>query len=309
MLCAALLLVRKPYPVVTRYDEEKYFEDVNTRLKCPFPSLMDMPSVSLSVIVPAYCEERRLPPMLDSCFEYLERRCRNEAKFTYEVIIVSDGSTDETCQVAMRYVKEYGSDKVRLLNLIKNRGKGGAVRLGVQSSRGAFILFADADGATRFSDLDKLYSRFNQVLAKAQFKDSEWKYRSIICGSRAHLEQESIATRSFFRTILMYGFHFLVWFFAVRSIRDTQCGFKLFTRSAARICFPNLHIERWAFDVELLYIAEALNIPAEEVSVYWTEIDGSKVTPVWSWIEMGSDLFLIWLRYKLGAWKLLVKGE
>jgi len=146
-------------------------------------------------------------------------------------------------------------------------------------------------------------------LAKAQFKDSEWKYRSIICGSRAHLEQESIATRSFFRTILMYGFHFLVWFFAVRSIRDTQCGFKLFTRSAARICFPNLHIERWAFDVELLYIAEALNIPAEEVSVYWTEIDGSKVTPVWSWIEMGSDLFLIWLRYKLGAWKLLVKGE
>lgn len=68
---------------------------------------------------------------------------------------------------------------------------------------------------------------------------------AISIGSRAHLEDEAVASRSIFRTVLMYGFHFLVWFFAVRGIRDTQCGFKLLTRKAARICFDNLHVERW----------------------------------------------------------------
>lgn len=146
----------------------------------------------------------------------------------------------------------------------------------------------------------------------------------ISVGSRAHLEEVAIASRSFFRTILMYGFHFLVWLFAVREIKDTQCGFKLFTRRAARICFESLHVERWylakrllmacvivfflifrAFDVEMLYIAQTLKIQIAEVCVNWTEIEGSKVTPVWSWIQMGKDLGLIWLRYTIGAWKIV----
>lgn len=134
--------------------------------------------------------------------------------------------------------------------------------------------------------------------------DAAAEKRAIVVGSRAHLQDDAVATRSFFRTFLMYGFHFLVWLFAVRNVRDTQCGFKLLTRRAARVCFGNLHVERWAFDVELLYVAERLDIPVREVAVNWTEIDGSKVTPFWSWLQMGRDLGLIWLRYKLGAWKL-----
>lgn len=126
----------------------------------------------------------------------------------------------------------------------------------------------------------------------------------IVIGSRAHLEDNAIATRSFFRTILMHGFHFLVWLFAVRGVRDTQCGFKMFTRRSARILFEIMHVERWAFDVELLYVAQALRMPIREVAVNWTEIDGSKVTPFWSWLQMGRDLFLIWFRYTIGAWSL-----
>jgi dolichyl-phosphate beta-glucosyltransferase len=109
----------------------------------------------------------------------------------------------------------------------------------MQSSRGRFLLFADADGATKFSD----YTKLENSLLKTSKKD--WKTEAIAIGSRAHLEKESTATRSLFRTILMHGFHLLVWLFAVRTIKDTQCGFKLLTRSAARRIFEIMHVERW----------------------------------------------------------------
>lgn len=102
----------------------------------------------------------------------------------------------------------------------------------------------------------------------------------------------------------MHGFHFLVWFFCVRKVKDTQCGFKLLTRESARIIFNALHIERWAFDVEMLYIAESLKMPIAEVGVNWMEIEGSKLTPFWSWLQMGRDLLLIWLKYRVNAWKI-----
>ncbi|XP_018319897.1 dolichyl-phosphate beta-glucosyltransferase [Agrilus planipennis] len=305
-----MLAVCKPYPIVYRSRKEKCFINPVNSESILFPSIHDQPSVHLSVIIPAYNEEDRLGLMLDECLEFLELRSKS-GTFKYEIIVVSDGSKDKTVQVANEYCKKLGIDKFRTLELEKNRGKGGAVRLGVQSARGAVILFADADGATKFCDLAKLEDSLESLIQGNYLND----YRSvsskmaIVVGSRAHLEKEAVATRSLFRVVLMYGFHFLVWLFAVRGIRDTQCGFKLFTREAARICFENLHIERWAFDVELLKIAEYLKIPINEVAVNWTEIDGSKVTPVLSWIEMGLDLALIWIRYFVGAWKIKTQED
>lgn len=167
------------------------------------------------------------------------------------------------------------------------------------SARGRRMLFADADGATKFADLEKV-----EVEMRKLMPPDEWENPAIVIGSRAHLEKDAIASRSFFRTILMHGFHFLVWLFAVRGIKDTQCGFKLLTRSAAQHLFNLLHVERWAFDVELLFLAQSLKMPIEEVCVNWTEIEGSKITPVWTWIQMGCDLFLIWFRYAIGAWQI-----
>ncbi|CAH0777955.1 unnamed protein product [Bemisia tabaci] len=244
--------------------------------------------------------------MLDECLEFLEEREKKTQGFTYELIIVSDGSNDKTVEVASDYSSKYGSEKIKVLELIKNRGKGGAVRLGMLSARGAILLFADADGATKFAELEKL-EQYLSLLCKADIiKDQATiaKKHAIVCGSRAHLEEEAVASRTFFRTLLMHGFHLAVWLLATQKIRDTQCGFKLLTRETAKICFSNLHVERWAFDVELLYIADCFNIPVGEVAVTWTEIPGSKIVPVLSWIQMGRDLVLIWLRYKVGAWKL-----
>lgn len=294
------ILSSTAYPKIVRYEKEKFFQ-TSTGKKQAFPSILDQPSLYLSVIVPSYNEEDRLPVMMEETLQFLESKTSNKSgagdswsKEGYEIIVVDDGSRDCTSKVAMMYVEKYGDDKVRLLKLEKNRGKGGAVRLGMLSARGRYVLMVDADGATRFSDLDKLFAEIKKLP-----KDC-----AIAVGSRSHLEQESIAERSFFRTVLMKGFHLIVWLFCVRSVHDSQCGFKLLTRKAAHICFLNLHVERWAFDVELLLIAEKLSMNVTEVAVNWTEIDGSKVVPVFTWLQMGRDIFLIWLHHFLGLWKI-----
>ncbi|XP_038213580.1 dolichyl-phosphate beta-glucosyltransferase [Zerene cesonia] len=301
-----LLKFTKPYPIVERFKEEETYKDPKTKSKNNFPDLNDPFKVHLSIIVPAYNEEERLPPMLDEAFEFLENRIESQPGYTYEIVVVSDGSKDKTVSVAEKYVEKYGCEKIRCLELVKNRGKGGAVKLGIFSCRGATILFADADGASKFEDLKKLEAALKEITKYDPLTQPEAisKSKTIVIGSRAHLEKESLAKRNIFRNILMYGFHFLVWLFTVKGVRDTQCGFKLFTRQAARTCFESLHVNRWAFDVELLYIAQKLNIPIVEIPVRWTEIEGSKITPVLSWIQMGLDLALIWLKYKIGAWKI-----
>uniref|UniRef100_A0A672N290 Dolichyl-phosphate beta-glucosyltransferase n=1 Tax=Sinocyclocheilus grahami TaxID=75366 RepID=A0A672N290_SINGR len=255
----------------TRHEKEKHFLAADGKEES-FPNLMDPPSLELSVV-------------------------KENPSFTYEVIVVDDGSKDKTTEVAMKYTKKYGAQKVRVLTLVKNRGKGGAVRMGTLSCRGRLILMADADGATKFADIENVEEGLESI-------DEKPDNMAISCGSRAHLEKVSVAQRSLFRTFLMYGFHFLVWFFCVRGIKDTQCGFKLFTREAALKTFSSLHVERWAFDVELLFIAQCFEIPVVEVAVNWTEIEGSKLVPFWSWLQMGRDLVLIRLRYLTGAWRL-----
>ncbi|KAH7713109.1 dolichyl-phosphate beta-glucosyltransferase [Aphelenchoides avenae] len=262
------------------------------------------PSVYLSVIVPAMNEQDRLPVMLDECLEYLEGRVRQEKQFTYEVIVVDDGSRDRTADIAFDYSAKY---PVHVLQLPKNVGKGGTVRNGVHCASGQFVLFADADGATKFADVEKLEREMRRLCNGEQDskrKDVDWTHPAVVVGSRAHLEKDSIAQRSLFRTILMYGFHLAVYVFTVRTVRDTQCGFKMFSRAAAAKLFPQMHIERWAFDVELLYLAERLDIPVAEVAVAWQEIEGSKVTPFFSWIQMGRDILLIWFRYTFRIWRI-----
>uniref|UniRef100_A0A8C1U3A9 Dolichyl-phosphate beta-glucosyltransferase n=1 Tax=Cyprinus carpio TaxID=7962 RepID=A0A8C1U3A9_CYPCA len=290
----------------TRHEKEKHFLTADGKEES-FPSLMDPPSLELSVVVPSYNEELRLPVMMDEAMEYLEKRQKKNPSFTYEVIVVDDGSKDKTTEVAMKYTKKYGAQKVRVLTLVKNRGKGGAVKMGTLSSRGRLILMADADGATKFADIEKVEEGLESITEKPvrlhffqEIRLSDYQ-QTFLCQK---ISENIFSCRSLFRTFLMYGFHFLVWFFCVRGIKDTQCGFKLFTREAALKTFSSLHVERWAFDVELLFIAQCFDIPVVEVAVNWTEIEGSKLVPFWSWLQMGRDLVFIRLRYLTGAWRL-----
>ncbi|WFD41473.1 dolichyl-phosphate beta-glucosyltransferase [Malassezia psittaci] len=280
----------------------------------PLPTLQDADEVQLSVVVPMYNEKDRLPAMLDDALTWLEsvrkqnrslcgelaldvgHRTKNALTSplkTYEIILVDDGSNDATYQVAMDYAEQKRLDssaEIRITQLHTNRGKGAAVRHGVLHARGAFILFADADGATRFSDLQKLSREMCRILTD--------KGHGIVVGSRAHLvRSDAVVKRSFLRNLLMRGFHLTLSVLMrppnVRAlgdklmnrlvpkslhsapkakveplaiqpeIHDTQCGFKLFSRESARVIFPLAHIDRWIFDVELLLLAEMASRKSE----------------------------------------------
>ena len=167
--------------------------------------------------------------------------------FTWEIIVVDDGRKDRTKDVAYEYIQRYNADNIRVLVEFYNRGKGGAIRMGVLSCRGRYILMADADGATTFSEIEKLEKAVKEGY-------------DLAVGSRNHQKEEAIARRAWYRNVLMYGFNFLVNVLSgIHGIHDTQCGFKLFSRRVARSVFHSLHLERWAFDIEVLYVASRLN--------------------------------------------------
>ncbi|CAO3587886.1 unnamed protein product [Absidia cylindrospora] len=279
-------------------ENERYYQIAQTNERERTPSIFDNASVDLSVIVPAFDESKRLPIMLKETVDYLEGRCKKTTKrsFKYEIIIVDDGSKDNTIQVASDFSKEHSSADIRILALEKNRGKGGAVTQGMLCARGRQCLMADADGATQFSDIAKLEEQLDSIV-----KDDGY---GIAVGSRSHLvSTEAVVKRSFIRNFLMRGFHTLVYTLGIRGIEDTQCGFKLFTRKAAQLVFPNMHVERWIFDIECLMIAQSQKVPIVEVQVNWHEIDGSKVNLITDSVQMAKDLFLIRLNFILGFWK------
>lgn len=222
---------------------------------------------ALTVVIPAFNEEERILVTLRDTVAFFEAKKAADARFSYEILVVDDCSRDRTVDVVMQQVRQHSADRIRLLRLEQNHGKGGAIRKGVMRAEGKRILFADADNATDIRDYDKLARAMDDVHA-------DGKQGVVVCGSRAHLEEQAIAKvrtspavacsakahsvlqqRNPLRNLLMHGFHVLVSTLCVRNVRDTQCGFKLFDRTAAKIVFTPMHIERWAFDVELLYIA------------------------------------------------------
>uniref|UniRef100_A0A0N5BK58 dolichyl-phosphate beta-glucosyltransferase n=1 Tax=Strongyloides papillosus TaxID=174720 RepID=A0A0N5BK58_STREA len=325
----AILSFITPYPKRSRKDfMEKIYSykkggEFDNLLSENGSRIFTDPKCYLSIIIPAMNEQERIGTMLQECTEYLTARSKKEKDFTYEIIVVDDGSRDDTSEVAYTYAM----NNLRVLKLAKNKGKGGAIRDGVLHCGGKMILFADADGATKFggairdgvlhcggkmilfadadgatkfSDIEKLENKFKEMVNDEN--EIDYTFPGIVVGSRCHLEEESIAERSLFRTILMKGFHIIVYLLTVKTVHDTQCGFKLFSRAAAARLFPLLHIERWAFDVELLYLAEKLHYPISEVAVEWKEVDGSKIVPIWSWLQMGRDILLIWIHYLTGKW-------
>ena len=282
---------------------------------------IEEPEVLMSIVVPAYNEEDRLVTMLSEAIEVLQQdysrtisptekegnrkkstangntspngyaRLRNCTLQGWEILIVSDGSTDRTVETALKFARKLGEDahRIRVISLQENRGKGGAVTHGMRHVRGQHAVFADADGASRFSDLGKLVKSCQDV--------EDYLGRGVAVGSRAHLVgSEAVVKRSFIRNSLMHSFHLLLRLLtppATGRIRDTQCGFKLFSRPSLPYIIPYMHSEGWIFDVEMLMLAESAGIPVAEVPIGWKEVQGSKLNVLWDSLGMAWGLAIL----------------
>ena len=228
-----------------------------------------------SVVIPAFNEVRRLPSYLDAVVAYLEGRDE-----PYEVIVVDDGSTDGTSEV----VEARRFPSVRVLRLSQNSGKGVAVRAGMLAARGAYRLFADADGATPIEELKRLEPA---LVGGAD----------VVIGSRVLVDPGvSVAARRH-RVAAGRVFNWLVARLGLDAVADSQCGFKAFTAKSAGYLFEPLSTRGFGFDVELLLRAQTARYRIVEVPVNWVDRAGSKVGV----LRHGPGMLWQIVRARLGA--------
>ncbi|TBU23145.1 glycosyltransferase family 2 protein [Dichomitus squalens] len=288
-----LLVLWSPDIIVPKPSEKTYRSPRKPSARLPLSSIRDSPSVDLTVVIPAYNETARLPEMFSTTLAHLES---TRSSRSYEVLVVDDGSRDGTADLALKLGAQYPQSDVRVVVLEKNVGKGGAVRHGMLHGRGKRLLMVDADGASRFEDLEALWKAMDKISPKGE--------AAVVVGSRAHLvKTEAVVKRSFIRNVLMYGLHTILRIVGVGHIRDTQCGFKLFSRRAAQQIFPCQHLATWIFDVELLLLAKELRMAVAEVPIEWHEVSGSKLHVFADSLQMLRDLLILRANLLLGRWK------
>jgi glycosyltransferase involved in cell wall biosynthesis len=220
-----------------------------------------VPFVDLSIVVPAYNEELRLPPTLARLHAFLSSQ-----PLRYEIVVVDDGSKDNTCKV----VEEA---KARIPNLVlvrqtPNAGKGAAVRRGMLAARGQIRVMCDADCSMPPEQLPRLLAPI--IACKAE----------IAIGSRYAPGAETNVKQPLYRVMWSRLCNKVIQRSLVPGIRDTQCGFKAFTAEAARDLFRRGRIDGWAFDLEILALARRRGFAIEEVGVEWKDDDRSRVNPL-----------------------------
>ena len=229
-----------------------------------------MPEPFLTIVIPAYNEATRIAGSLDAIQNYVR-----EKGFPVETIVVDDGSTDHTVEVAA------GHAGIRVLRNGRNRGKGFSVRQGVLDAHGELILFTDADLSAPIEEADKLLAAMESSHADA------------VVGSRA-LQRGLIGIhQSPFREWGGRFFNLLVRIFTGLNIHDTQCGFKLFRRKTTRQAFELQRVERFGFDPEILFLVQRLGGKVVEVPVRWNHSPATKVHYLRDSLHMTLDLVVL----------------
>jgi dolichyl-phosphate beta-glucosyltransferase len=219
---------------------------------------------TISVIIPAYNEEKRLGKTLSLWQEYIKKE-RHAFKIS-EIIIIDDGSKDKTIEVADSFKKYL---PIKIIKISQNKGKGNAVKNGVKEAQGDLIFIYDADGAVAPEEIYKLFLGINEV--------------DIVIGSRTAPGAD--AKISLKRRFVGMCFHFLCSPL-LPGIKDASCGAKLFKKDAAKKVFRLQKIDRFAFDIEILWLAKKLNYKVKEIGIRWQEVSGSKVSIFKDGLEM-----------------------
>jgi len=220
----------------------------------------------LSVVIPCYNEEQRLPRTIEQIERYLDAK-----EAPYELILVDDGSADGTRQVMDAAAER--RDGIRVEALPHNRGKGRALAVGVEAAKGDEVLITDADLSTPIEELDKLQAALRGGAGVA-------------IGSRALRASRVEVSQPFYRVLMGKGFNLIVQAVLLPGIWDTQCGFKLFRGDVARSVFAGLTTDGFGFDPEVLYRARKQGVKIAEVPVVWRNSAETKVSPVRSSLDM-----------------------
>ncbi|MGB6544917.1 MAG: dolichyl-phosphate beta-glucosyltransferase [Candidatus Acidiferrales bacterium] len=228
--------------------------------------------LDLSVIIPAYNEEKRLPPTLARIEDYLSAR-----PYSAEILVVDDGSHDTTAQIVQNW--QTRAVRLRLVSNGRNRGKGYSVRHGMLEATGDVALFTDADLSAPIEEADKLLAALENC--------------DIAIGSRA-LDRNLIQVhQSGLREMAGRSFNWSVRALVAVPFADTQCGFKAFRRARTRILFEQQRIEGFGFDPELLFLAQHHGLKVIEVPVHWSHDPGTRVHVVRDGLRMFGDLIVI----------------
>jgi len=245
----------------------------------------------LSIVIPAYNEEKRLGEALARIRDYFASRGTNPG--SVEILVVDDGSSDGTARVAQEWAARLPS--LRLVSNGQNRGKGYSVRHGMLEARGRIALFTDADLSSPIEESEKLFA------AVAGGND-------VAIGSRA-VDRSLIAVRqSRFREVAGIIFNGFVKLITGLPFQDTQCGFKAFVREPARIIFEQQRIERFGFDPEVLFLARRHGLRAAEVPVRWAHHPATKVRVFRDSLVMFGDLLYIRWNWLLGRYPRRIRG-
>jgi glycosyltransferase involved in cell wall biosynthesis len=226
-----------------------------------------------SIVIPAYNEASRLGSTLDRVLNYVISQC-----WDAEVIIVNDGSRDRTADLVWEYTQQYPF--LRLIENPGNRGKGYSVRNGMLNAVGDVLLFSDADLSSPIEEAPKLFHAIEDGA-------------DIAIGSRWLKPDTQTKRQSLLRQF--YGRAFNVALRVLLGLRqkDTQCGFKAFTRAAAQRIFPQQQIERWGFDPEILYLAHRYRFSVAEVPVAWAHVEGTRISPLRDGLRMFGEVLKI----------------
>ena len=219
---------------------------------------------SLSIVIPAYNEERRLPDTVRNLRAFFGRSAPNGVMPGLEIIIVIEKSSDRTVELTHLAI-----EKNPMFTVIENdvhRGKGYAVKCGMLQARGDIVFFMDADLSTPLAETFKFISEF-----------SEKPDVDILIGSRAEAQSQVLKKQTWIRQNLGRGFNKFVQAFGVSGIRDTQCGFKAFRKRTVKPIFSRQTVDGFAFDVEVLVLAQAMGFKINTVPVRWINSADSKV--------------------------------
>ncbi len=239
--------------------------------------------VHLSIVIPAYNEEKRIPGTLRKVLDYLE-----DKGYCSEIIIVDDGSTDRTCEVSLRMLTD--SVPIRIHANSSNKGKGSAIRKGMLAAKGEYVLFMDADMSTPIDELDRIMTQFREGY-------------DIVIGSRKMPGVIINVHQPKYREIMGKMFSCLSRIMTVRSVHDFTCGFKCFRRACIKKIFSRHRLNGWGYDTEILFIAHTLGFSIKEISVTWSDSSDSKVRLWKDVVRSALDLIRIRINSMLGCYR------